>query len=79
MSIQPHRVEPITPQLNADGALGVPLEEVAQTSVRDPAAGSDPALGLLELVAVVRVVEEVGEVRKQVQAVVQEEAGRAQR
>ena len=65
--------------LHADGALGVPLEEMAETPVGEPAAGRDAPLGLLELVAVLRVVEEVGEVREQVQAVAQQEARGAQR
>ena len=78
-AIETDRVEPITPHLHADGALGVPLEEMTQPPVRDSAAGGDAALGLLELIAVLRVIEEVGEIREQVQAVVQQEAGRTQR
>ena len=50
------------------------FEEVAETPVREPAAGSDTPLRLLKLVAVLWVVEEVREVRKQVQAVVKHEA-----
>ena len=77
--IQAHRVQPVAPQLDADGTLRMSLEEVTQTPVRHAAAGGDPPLGLLELIAVLRVVEEVGEVGKQIQAVVKEEAGCSER
>jgi hypothetical protein len=53
------------------------VEACLKTAVRNPAAGSHPAFRPLELVAVVWVVEEVGEIRKQVQAVVKQKAGRA--
>ena len=77
--IEADGIEPITPHLHADGALGVSLEDMTQPPVGDSPARGHAALGLLELIAVLRVVEEIGEVRKQVQAVVQQEAGCPQR
>jgi hypothetical protein len=74
--IETNGIEPILSQLNADGALGVMLEEVTEPSIRDPPAGCSSALCLLELIAVVLIVEEIGEVRKQVDAVVQQIACR---
>ena len=55
------------------------LKEMAETSIRQPPACRDPAFSLLELIAVLGVVEEVREVGKQIQAIVKEEAGRAKR
>ena len=77
--IEADGIEPVTPQLHADGALGVPPEEVAQPSVGDPAPGRHAAFSLLELITVLWIVEEVGEIGEQVQAVVQQESGRTQR
>jgi hypothetical protein len=74
--IETNGIEPILSQLNADGALGVMLEEVTEPSIRDAPAGCGSALCLLELIAVVRIVEEIGEVRKQGDAVVQQIASR---
>ena len=50
--VQADGIEPVAPQLHADGALGVPFEEVPEAAVGDAAAGGDAPLGLLELVAV---------------------------
>ena len=69
-SIQADRIEPVMPHLYADGALCVALEKVSQSPGGDATAGGEPPLGLLELIAVVRIVEEVGEVREEIQAVV---------
>ena len=77
--VQPDRIEPVTPDLHADGALRVPLEEVPEPAVRHAAPGRNPPLGLLELIAVLRIVEEVGEVREQIEAVAQQKARRAKR
>ena len=77
--IQADGIEPVAPQLDADGALRVTFEEMAEPPVGHATAGSDPTLGLLELIAVVRIVEEVGEVGEQVQAVVKHEAGGSKR
>ena len=66
-------------QLNADRAFRVSLEEVAKSPVGEASARRDASFGLLELIPVRGVVEEIGEVREQVQAVVQQEAGCAKR
>src|SRR4051812_21661991 len=50
-----------------------------QPPIRDSASAGDTALGLFELIAMLWVIEEVGEIREQVQAVVQQKAGCAHR
>ena len=57
----------------------MPAEEVAEPPVRHAAARGHAAFRLLELVAVRRVVEEVGEVRKEIHRVVQQERRRSKR
>ena len=52
---------------------------MAEAPVRDSSAGGNPPLGLLELIAVLRIVQEVGEVGEQIQAVAKHETGRAER
>jgi hypothetical protein len=47
------------------------LEEMPESAVRCAAAGRRPPLRLLELVAMLRVIEKIREVRKQIQAVMQ--------
>ena len=61
--------EPVASDLHAHGALGMAIEEVAEPAVRDRPPATKRSLGLLELVAVLRVVEEVGEVREERQLV----------
>jgi len=77
--IEAHRAQPVPPQLHADGALGVSLEEVPQASIRHATTGREPSLGLLELIAVLGVVEKVGEVREQIQTAAEEKPSRTNR
>jgi hypothetical protein len=77
--IQPDGVEPVAAQLHTNGAFGVPLVEVAKPPVSYTATGRRASLCLLELIAVLRVVEQVGKVREQVETVVQQERCRPQR
>ncbi len=73
---QPDRQEPVVAQLQADAALHVPAEDVAEPAIRQPPARGDPPLRLLELIAACRIVEKVREVGEQVEAVAQHEPGR---
>jgi len=74
--VQPDRVDAILTQLEADGvARRSPPQRGAARPRTSPA--EDPAIvGLLELVAVLGIGEEVGEVRPQVEAVVDRVRGR---
>ena len=76
-AVQGHWIEPVTPQLHADRALGMTLEEVTQPPKGEAATHRRPPFRLLELIAVLGVVEKVREVRKEIQAVVEREARRA--
>jgi hypothetical protein len=57
----------------------VTFEEVTEAAVCEAAANGRPAFRLLELIAVLRVVQEVREVRKEIQTVVKDEACRPKR
>ncbi len=57
----------------------MPLEEVPQPPVREPATCRHPPFGLLELVPVVRVVQKVREIREELEAVAEEESRGANR
>jgi hypothetical protein len=74
--IQADRSEPVPAKLHAKCALGVTLEEVAESPVGQSSASNRPPLRLLELITVLRIVEEICEVGKQVEAVAQQEARR---
>src|SRR5262249_4428646 len=77
-AVETYWIEPVAPDLQADGALDVPLEEMPQTPIGEPSAPGGAALGLLELIAVDGIVEEVGEIREEIQAVSNDERGAAQ-
>jgi hypothetical protein len=71
-----HRV---VPGLAADGVLDVPSEEARHPPVRHAPTGRHAAVRLLDLVAVDRVLEEVGEVREEIEPVAEHEAGHPRR
>ena len=67
------------PDRCASGVLRRPVERVPQTPVHQPGAGNPPPALLLDLVAVNRVVQEIGEVLEQVQPALQRVGGHAGR
>jgi hypothetical protein len=70
---KPNRIKPVTAQLDTDGAFGMAFEEVTEAPIRQPAARRHPSLRLLELITTLVIVQKVCEIRKQVEAVVQDE------
>ena len=71
--IEPHGREPVAAELHTERALGMPIVKVTESPVGDASSCGDALLGLLELIAVNGIVEEVGEVRKQIQVVMENE------
>jgi hypothetical protein len=60
--IEADGIQPVSPDLQTDGAFRMPIEEPAQSPVGDAPSGCRATLGLLELVAILGVVEEVREI-----------------
>ena len=67
---QPDLANRVVPQVAADGDERAPAEQARRLRVTHAPAEHEPVVELLELVALLGIVEEVGEVREQVQAVV---------
>ena len=61
----------VVPELHADRILRRPVHPPADAAVGESRAAHEAVIGLLELIAVLGVVEEIGEVREQVEVVLE--------
>ena len=59
----------VVPDLNPDCVLHRAAGPLAEPPVVDRRAGHEPVIGLVKLIAVIRVVEKIGEVGKQIEVV----------
>ena len=60
--VQRDGIEPVATHLDTDGAFRVSLEEVAEPTIRQAPSCRRPSLRLFELITMLLVIEEVGEV-----------------